>query len=444
MAMMHITEPLPTDKRSRLVFGVEWRAYPVKGGKAERRRYADAFDATHFVEYKVGAELIGGFARPDAPEVKGARLYSGAARVALHDRLKDRAAALVLLQDGQRVYTVFVVRGAVRSDEVLSPEAALARRIEIEQECQKGNLKLDTLGTGDRIGDVDEPFQASELLANRKVGRIAKLPVSVPTFIPVAVIVAGAIFGVPKVMDALSPPPPPPRAPTFAEQYATAVHDAFVRAQPRASELVPALLAAVGSRETVRKGWVFQEASCPSAGFCTMTFRRHGGTFEGFDQAATPDMRPVTFARDGRSLNTRGPAVPKAASLLESESKSWPASQAFIEMLQTPPQRMSAVPLDLRAYGYVVTLQEPRPLIATAGAGDGAHVGQLLKQGDWTIEGFRWQSPLLAKLPPNMALESLKVELRLNEGASATPSKDTGDSSYGIHFTAQGKYYVFD
>ncbi|WP_321853557.1 hypothetical protein [Burkholderia cenocepacia] len=442
--MMHITEPLPTDKRARLVFGIDWRAYPVKGGKAERRRYADAFGATHYVEFKVGTDLIGGFAMPDTPDVKGSRLYSGAARVALHERIKSRAAALVLLQDGPRIYLIFVVRGAVRNDEVLSPEAAQSRRLEIEQECLRGNLKLDTLGTGDRIGDVDEPFQASELLANGKVGRVTKLPMSVPTLVPVIAIVVGGLFGVPKLMDVLSPPPPPPRAPTFAEQYATAVQEAFARVQPRASELAPALLAAVGGKETVIKGWLFQEATCLSSGFCTMKFRRNGGTFAGFAQAATADMRPVTFARDGLSLEWRGPAVPKVASLTESESKSWPDLQAFIDMLQTPPQRMSAKTLELRAYGYVVTLDEPRSLIAAPGAVEGGRVGPLLKQGGWTIEGFRWQSPLLAKLPPNMTIESLKVDLRLNEGATATPNRETGESSYGVHFTAKGKYYVFD
>ncbi|NIE81914.1 MULTISPECIES: hypothetical protein [unclassified Burkholderia] len=442
--MMHITEPLPTDKRARLVFGIDWRAYPAKGGKAERRRYTDAFNATHFLEFKVGAELIGGFAEPDMSEIKGTRLYSGAARVALHDRIKSRAAALVLLQDGSRVYMVFVVRGAVRSDEVLTPESAQSRRLEIEQECLKSNLSLDTLGTGDRIGDIDEPFQASELLANRKVGLLRRPPISLPTAIPVVVIVAGVFFGVPKIADMLSPPPPPPRAPTFAEQYAVAVHDAFARPQPRASELAPALLAAVGGKDLVRKGWLFTEANCPSAGFCTMTFRRNGGTFAGFDQAATADMRPLTFARDGRTLASRGPAIPKSASLMERESESWPDEQTFIDMLQTPPQRMSVQPLDLRSYGYVVNLGEARPLLAAPGMGEGGRAARLLKQGDWTIEGFRWQTQLLAKLPPNMALQSLKVELRLNEGAPATTNKETGDSPYGVHFTAKGKYYVFD
>ncbi|WP_186031972.1 hypothetical protein [Burkholderia gladioli] len=440
--MMHITEPLPTNKRARLVFGIDWRAYPVKGGRAERRRYTDAFNASHFVEFKVGAELIGGFAEPDMSEIKGARLYSGAARVAMHERIKNRAAALVLLQDDSRVYLVFVVRGAVRSDEVVKPEMAHARRLEIEQECQKNNLLLVTLGSGDRIGDVDEPFQASDLLANRKVGLLRRPPISLPTAIPVMVIVAGAFFGVPRVVDMLSPPPPPPRAPTFAEQYAAAVHDVFARTQPRASELAPALLASIGRKEMVIKGWLFQEANCPSAGFCTMTFRRNGGNFDEFDRAATADMRPLGFARDGRTLASRGPAIPKAASLMEAESRSWPDEQAFIDMLQTPPQRMSVLPLDLRAYGYVVTLGEARPLIATAAAGEAVRGVRLLKQGEWTIEGFRWQTPLLAKLPPNMALESLKVELRLNEGAPATTNKETGDSPYGVHFTAKGKYYV--
>ncbi|MBN3785705.1 hypothetical protein [Burkholderia sp. Ac-20353] len=440
--MMHITEPLPSDKRARLVFGLDWRAYPVKGGKIERRRYADAFGSTHFVEYKVGEELIGGFTMLESADVKGARLYSGAARIALHERIKNRPAALVLLQDGLRVHAVFVVRGAVRSDEVLSPEAAQARRLEIEQECLRGNLALATLGAGDRVGDVDEPFQASELLANRKAGRIAKVPVSIPTAIPVLVIVGATVFGGLKLTDVLSPPPPPPHVPTFDERYADVVRSTFAHELPRASELAPALLAAVGATESMRKGFVVKEADCPSSGYCTMTFRRQGGTFEGFDSAATEAMRPVTFSRDGLTSTTRGPAVPKVDSLSAKESSRWPSEQAFIKALQTPPQRMSSRPYEIQAYGYTVTLTEAHSLIPVPG--DGGAVGHLIKQGDWTIEGFRWQAPLLAKLPPNMSLESLKVELRLADAAGTSTKNDNGDSPYGVHFTAQGKYFVLN
>jgi hypothetical protein len=39
-----------------------------------------------------------------------------------------------------------------------------------------------------------------------------------------------------------------------------------------------------------------------------------------------------------------------------------------------------------------------------------------------------WQSRLLEKLPENMALDSLELELR--------------DDGSGVHFTAKGKYYV--
>jgi hypothetical protein len=443
--MMHITEPLPTDKRARLVFGLDWRAYPVKGGRGERRRYADAFGATHFVEYKIGDELIGGFAMPESADVKGARLYSGAARVALHDRIRSRPAALVLLQDGLRVHAVFVVRGAVRSDEVLSPETAQARRLEIEQECLKGNLALATFGAGDRIGDIDEPFQASELLGNRKAGRITKVPVSIPAAIPLLFITGATIVGGAKLMDALSPPPPPPHVPTYAERYAAAVRSTFSRSLPRASALGPALLTAVGGNESVRKGWVFKEANCPTSGYCTMTFRRQGGTFADFEGAATAAMRPVTFSRDGLTSTARGPAVPNVDVLSAKESSQWPSEQTFIEAVQTPPQRMSSQPFEIRAYGYTVTLGETRPLIPAPVAGEGGgDIARIIKQGDWTIEGFRWQAPLLAKLPPNMTLESLKVELRLTQGAGATTNSDTGDAPYGVHFTAKGKYFVLD
>ena len=36
---MHF-ESIPGEKGAQLVFGLEWRAYSAKGGRAERRRYA--------------------------------------------------------------------------------------------------------------------------------------------------------------------------------------------------------------------------------------------------------------------------------------------------------------------------------------------------------------------------------------------------------------------
>ncbi|KVR93234.1 type 4b pilus protein PilO2 [Burkholderia vietnamiensis] len=443
--MMHITEPLPTDKRARLVFGLDWRAYPVKGGGAERRRYADAFGATHYVEYKVGDELIGGFAMPETGDVKGARLYSGAARVAQHERIKSRVAALVLLQDGLRVHAVFVVRGAVRGDEVLSLEEAATRRLAIEQECLKANLDLTTFGSGARIGDIDEVFQASELLANRKVGRIAKLPVRIPTAIPLLVCAVGAIYGCIQLMDVLSPPPPPPRVRTFQEQYAAAVRSTFARAMPRASALAPALLEAVGRSQAVVAGWVFDSVDCPTSGFCTVRYRRQGGSFADFEREASPSMWPVSFARDGLTLAARGAAVPHVAAVSLKDAAQWPSEQALIDLLQSPPQRMSTRPFEIRAYGYSVKLDEAKPLLPLPVAGEvRGRVAHLIRQGDWTIEGFRWQAPLLAKLPPNLTLDSLKVELRVNDGTGASKSNEQGDTPNGVHFTAKGKYYVLD
>jgi len=54
--------------------------------------------------------------------------------------------------------------------------------------------------------------------------------------------------------------------------------------------------------------------------------------------------------------------------------------------------------------------------------------GALVLRGEWTIEGYKWQSPLLERLPRNMALDTLDVELK--------------EDGTGIHFTAKGKYYV--
>jgi hypothetical protein len=428
---MHITGPLPTDKKARLVFGLDWRAYPAKGAKAERRRYADGFGATHYVEFKVGQETIAGFALPEPSEIRGLRLYSGAARIALHARVKSRQAALVLLQDGERVHLVFVVRGVVRSDEVLTPEAARDGRDAIRNECQRLNLPLVTLGAGQSIGEVDESFPAALLLEDRKAARVSKLPVAIPAAIPLTVITIALLAVGSKVYDAMQPPPPPPpHEPTYAEKYADAVRHAFVSKPPRASVLAPALIGTLATSETNRTGFRFDTADCGTSGNCTITYSREGGTFARFDREATPSMRPIAFDADGRRLKTRGPVIPVVASLSPADQTAWPSEQALIELLHTPPQRLSQQPFELDSQGYIVTLQPSKPVLQDQ-TGAGPRPTHLMRQGDWQIEGFRWQSVLLARLPSNMALDSLKVEYRVKDPV-------------GIHFTAKGKYYVLD
>jgi hypothetical protein len=432
---MHITEPLPGDRRARLAFGLDWRAYPLKGARAERRRYADDFGATHHIEYRVGDELIGGFAAPDTGEVQGARLYSGAARIALHAHVKSKVAALVLLQDEEKVHLVFVVRGAVRHDEVLTVEAARVRRLDIEQECLRLNLSLTTLGAGQSVGDVDEAFTAAALLTDRKAGRIGKLPVHVPAAVPLVVIVATVVFGVVKVMDAFAPPPPPAKhEPTLQEKYLKTVGQTFAHPEPRASLLAPALLAQLGSGDSVLRGFLFEKAECGSVGHCVITLRREGGNFDDFNRAAPASMRPLRFDADGRHLSAQGPVVPVVATVSARDVKNWPDEQALIDMLQTPPQRLSVKPYEIDSYGYSVKLDRPKPLLAVSPALAHPAKGKplpMIRQGTWTIEGFRWQAPLLARLPPSMTLENLTVELWLKD-------------KVGIHFTAKGKYYVPD
>lgn len=428
---MHITEPLPTDRKARLVFGLDWRAYPVKSAKAERRRYAGDFGATHYVEFNVGQATIAGFAAPERSEVRGAKLYSGAARIALHARVKSRPAALVLLQDDQRIHLVFVVRGAVRSDEVLTPEEARERRDAILGECQRMNLALVTLGTGPSIGAVDESFSPDALLEDRKGGRIATLPMTIPVAIPMMIIFIALFFIGSKVYDALQPPPPPPpHEPTYAEKYADAVRRTFATAKPRANVLAPALIASLGTSESNRSGWRFDHADCGNAGNCTITYSREGGTFADFERDAEPSMRPVKFDPDGKHLTTRGVAIPKVTAVLLTEQKSWPSEQALIDLVQTPSQRLSVKPYELDSHGYKVTLSPSNPILA-APAGTGPKPAHVMREGDWTIEGFKWQSVLLARLPANMVLDTLKLDFQTTE-------------PIGIHFKAMGKYYVLD
>jgi hypothetical protein len=427
---MHVTEPLPGDKRARLVFGLDWRAYPVKGARAELRRYADDFGATHYVEITVAGEKIGGFATPDPVGARGARLYSGAARVALNERVKAKPAALVLLQDEQLVHLVFVVRGAVRSDEVLSIEDARRRQQDIEQECLRTNLALTILGSGASIAGIDEPFSAQELLAQKKAGRVSKLPISIPALLPVAVIALTIAVVVLKAMDFFSPPQQ--HVATWQERYEQAVASTFRVPQPLAAELAPDLLTLSGKTDVIRTGWQLDKEDCGVHGNCVNSYLRAGGTFAGFEQSATSDMLPVLFNADGQHLTTKGMAIPKVANVSFANAKKWPSIETMTRMLQTPAQRLSVKPLELDSYGYKVILDPaPKPVLALSAAE--AHHGAILKVGTWEIDGYRWQMPLLAKLPPNMALASLIATVQTKAGK---------DGAAGIRFVAKGKYYV--
>ncbi|WP_242681808.1 hypothetical protein [Paraburkholderia hospita] len=425
---MHF-ETIPNEKKARLVFGLEWRAYATKGGAAERRRYAQELDATHYVELKGKEETVAGFCAPDAVERKGGmKLYSAAARVAGLERVRTKPAVLVLLQDGQRVHAVLVVRGTVRVDETVALHTLETKRVAWEDECAKNRVDLVTIGYGADLGDVDEPFAVSELLRGKSVGLIRKVPVKVPTAIPVMVIAVALIYGISEAMSYISPPPPPPAPPpSYMQDYQTAVARAFAGQIPMASALAPALFDVFRNQETNMAGWQFQKASCGVAGNCSITYKREGGTFKEFDARASADMRPVVFDAGGLSLQTRGPAVPRVQKLALAQAKQWPTAQALIKQLQTDSQRLSTKPDQLMSHGYVVTLRPPQRLLARQPLA-GEVKGPLVQSGDWSIEGYMWQSRLLSRLPDNMSLDTLELELK--------------EDGTGVHFTAKGKYYV--
>lgn len=424
---MHF-ETIPNEKNARLVFGLEWRAYATKGGSAERRRYAQEFDSTHYVEIKGKEEIIAGFCAPDAADRKGLKLYSAAARIALLDRVKNRPAVLMLLQDEQRVHLVFVIRGTVRADEEVPLLGLSDRRDAIEDQCEKDNVALVTFGHGADLVDLDQPFELQELLRAKKAGQIKKLPVKVPTILPLIVIGGTVIYGISQAISYLNPPPPPPPPPpTYMQDYEKAALQALAGPAPLASILAPRLIATFAAEETNVAGWQFERATCGSTGACSIVYKRQGGTFNDFDSRATPALRPVVFDPDGLHLQTRGPSVSVPEKVTLAKSSTWPTAQALIKQLQTDPQRLSMKPDVLDSHGYVVTLRPPQRLIARQPA-PGDVPGLIVQAGDWEITGYMWQSVLLTRLPASMALNTLEVELK--------------DDGSGVHFTAKGKYYV--
>ncbi|WP_321794642.1 hypothetical protein [Caballeronia sp. J97] len=426
---MHF-ESIPGEKGAKLVFGLEWRAYSAKGARGERRRYAHELGATHYTEIKANDETIAGFCTLEANQRKGGKLYSAAARIATLDRVRRRPAVLVLIQNEERVHLVLVQRGAVTADEELSLNALADRREEIEDQCEKAGLALATLGFGAQLHAVDERFELRELLVVRKVGLVKKMPVAVPTAVPLLVILAALFFGGKQAVEMLNPPPPPPAPPpTFMQEYQTAVTRTLAAPAPLAKLLGPQLLVKFGGEESNIAGWQFEKASCNATGPCVITYKRQGGTFKEFDARAPESIRPVQFNADGWHLTTRGPEADEVQRVTLADEQSWPTQQALIKSLQTEPQKLSTTLDTLNSHGYVVDIKPAERLIARQPMA-GEVQGPLVHRGAWQIDGYKWQSTLLARLPDNMALESLDVQLK--------------EDGTGVHFTAKGKYYVLN
>jgi hypothetical protein len=213
------------------------------------------------------------------------------------------------MQDEQMVHLVYVVRGAVHSDEVVSLATAAKRREAIAQQCGKQGLALLVLVSGGALDSGDEPFSPAELLQLKKAGRIRRVPAGVPNVVMALLLSAVVGFAGKAVYGAFNPPPIVNAGPSWTQSYDQAVEDAFARA-PLASSLAPQLLARFDALETNRHGFQFDHAKCPASGYCALTYRRMGGSFEDFARRAPASMLPLAFDRSGNTLDARGPAVP--------------------------------------------------------------------------------------------------------------------------------------
>ncbi|BAO92949.1 hypothetical protein [Caballeronia cordobensis] len=213
------------------------------------------------------------------------------------------------------------------------------------------------------------------------------------------------------------------------QEYQSAVMRTLAAPAPLANQLAPKLLASFGAQETNVAGWQFQKASCTISGPCIATYKRQGGTFKEFDARAPESLRPVVFNPDGWHLTARGPEVTVAERVALAQQATWPTQQALIKTLQTDPQKLSTKPDTLDSHGYVVDIKPAERLIARQPTA-GEVQGPLVQRGTWQIDGYMWQSALLARLPDNMALDTLDVELK--------------EDGTGVHFTAKGKYYVLN
>lgn len=432
---MHITDTLPGEKRARLVFGLDWRAYSSKGKSGERKRYADNFSASHYVEMEAGEVVNGGFCALDEDDLKGAVLFSGAARVASLDSVKDKPAVLVLMPDSERVYLVYVVQGSVHHDEVLKPEELSKRLAEILDQAGKQGLSPVTMVSAGYAREGEIEFDIADLLDLKKIGRLKPVPSGIPNSVVYVGVIGILGLCVKLAFGAFSPVVVVDNAqgPTWKEQYATAVQNTFAGATPQARFVASQLLGMFDGYESNLAGWQFDHADCRVSGPCSVKYGRMGGSFDEFAKAANVSMQPITFARDGLSLTVRGPAIPKVSGVDPKSAKDWPSQQQLTDMLLTPEQRMATAGNDLNGFGYSVQLSESQPILAAQQPANEQRV-PVIRQGNWEVIGYRWQSDLLDSLPSNMRLESLTITLDQNAPAAA--------GGVGIKFDAKGKYYV--
>ncbi|MGF6996661.1 hypothetical protein P3T25_005036 [Paraburkholderia sp. GAS32] len=432
---MHITDEIPGEKRARLIFGLDWRAYSTKGKKDGRGRYAESFSASHYVEMEAGDNTNAGFVTLESDETKDVVLYSGAARVASLDDVKRRPAALVLIPDQDRVYLIYVVNGAVHVDEVLQPEQVFRRKQDImEQAAKQGLVPAVLVSKGYASGD-DQEFDPAQLTALPKVGKLKRVPKGIPNavvyvallgIIGLAVKIGFGAFSTQVVAD-------DHQALSWQEQYATAVQTTFAGNMPQARLAAPRILTMFDSQESVMSGWQFNHTNCRVPGSCTLALTRMGGSYDEFLKAAPASMKPIALALDGQSLTAQGPVAPKVDDVDQKEQEKWPTEQQFIDKLMSPVQRMATKETDLAGYGYAVQLGKSTPIFSTPQPAGQPHVS-VIRQGTWEIDGYRWQSELLDDLPSNMTLESVTVSLDQMAPLEA--------GSVGIKFVAQGKYYV--
>jgi hypothetical protein len=173
-----------------------------------------------------------------------------------------------------------------------------------------------------------------------------------------------------------------------------------------------------------------------------VTWKREGGTFDDFDSAADPAYRPIFFGPDGMSLSSNGPIAHPKARVTIDRKQEWPTWEHLKRTLLQPAQQLSTKPDRLDSFGYKVTLHNPTDLLGRPPPLSAAKV-RFARMGKWEIEGFKWQMKLIRQLPPNMVLDSLVIELRTDGGDQRAGQLQQGQLQQGLHFHAEGKFYVY-
>lgn len=438
---MHTFQITP---KAAVAFGLTWHAFDPFASRHQQITEWRANGNKWSAGYKIGPDQYVGLTA-DIPDIKvKGRLYSGAALVAVHPKVKGKT-VLVLLEAGQGACVVGVLRGTVVIDKWVRFDEVSSVRSDFANRCKNADQNYSVFGTqipeGGDFGTIDAEIEWAEIV---KLGAFASLssPALIVRFksdrsaylgVAALVLIVGVIaffawqrwreeqIQRERMLAAQAANDP-------VHLYGVAVEK--LMADPKgfsaAVKNVSYLKGFFGTLQVARFGWVLKSVTCSLAkATCHIEWSADNtrlGTFRDFI-AQSPKLPDDWKIQVGPALNriTADFAIKPNQSNIPAKA-TWPKYQEFLMNEGSAWQKYQAI-------GLTAQISEPK-LIGSANPGDNKTLDALpiaIHAVDWKISSKPWY---LVDV-----LEHLGPSAQLSEFTVTYSGKD-------VNFTAEGKAYV--